>query len=257
MSGAGLSDITGKFCAPYTVHWTCDTYALANGTGASVTQQGGKSWFFITADYAFGHALERDTSQSIEKSGGKVLGAVRSPLNTPDYSSFLLRAQASKSDVIGLGMTGSDATNAIKQAAEFGIVSVGQRLAGLLLFLNDIHSLGLQSAQGLITTVPFYWDMNDETRAFAKRFMARHKGAAPDFAQAGVYGSTMFYLQAIKAASTDDPDVVMAKMRETSINDFMTKNGILRPDGRVVRDMYLTEVKEPGESSGECLLVKK
>lgn len=255
MSAPASSDITGKFCSPYTVHWTYDTYALAKGTGTAVTKQGGDSWFFITADYAFGHALERDTTTAVEKNGGKVLGAVRAPLNTPDYSSFLLQAQASKAKVVGLAMAGNDVTNAIKQSAEFGI-SKSQRLAGLLLFLSDVHSLGLKTAEGLTITVPFYWDMNDRTRAFAKRFMAKHNGAAPDFPQAGVYGATMFYLQAIKAAGTDDPDKVMAKMRETPINDFMTKNGHLRKDGRVVRDMYLAEVKKPSESSGPWDLLK-
>jgi len=256
LSGPASSDLTGKSCSPYTVHWTYDTYALAKGTGTSVTKQGGDSWFFITADYAFGHSLERDTTKAIERNGGKVLGSVRSPLNTPDFSSFLLRAQASKSKVVGLALAGNDVTNAIKQASEFGLTSSGQRLAGLLLFLTDVHSLGLQTAQGLTITVPFYWDMNEKTRAFAKRFMAKHKGAAPDFAQAGVYGATMFYLQAIKAAGTDDPDKVMAKMRETPVSDFMTTNGQLREDGRVVRDMYLAEVKKPSESSGPWDLLK-
>ncbi|MEY9178868.1 branched-chain amino acid transport system substrate-binding protein [Bradyrhizobium sp. USDA 326] len=256
MSGPASSDLTGKSCSPYTVHWTYDTYALAKGTGTAVTKQGGDSWFFVTADYAFGQALERDTTKAVEANGGKILGSVRSPLNSPDFSSFLLRAQASKARVVGFALAGNDVTNAIKQASEFGLVSSGRHLAGLLLFLADVHALGLQTAQGLTITVPFYWDMNDETRAFAKRFMARHNGSAPDFAQAGVYGATLFYLQAIKEAGTDDPDEVMAKMREMPINDFMTKNGRLREDGRVVRDMYLAQVKKPSDSSGSWDLLK-
>ncbi len=256
MSGPASSDITGKFCSPYNVHWTYDTYALAKGTGTNVTKQGGSTWYFVTADYAFGQALERDTTKAVEQNGGSVIGSVRSPLNSADFSSFLLRAQASKAKVVGLALAGSDVSNAVKQAAEFGLVASGQRLAGLLLFLTDVKSLGLSTAQGLTITVPFYWDMNDETRAFAKRFMERHKGAAPDYAQAGVYSAVTGYLKAIKDAGTDDPDQVMAKLRATPINDFMTKNGKIREDGRLVRDFYLTEVKKPSESKGPWDLLK-
>lgn len=248
MSGPASSDLTGSSCSPYSVHWTYDTYALAHGTGSAVTKQGGDSWFFLTADYAFGHAFERDTSAAVVAAGGSITGSVRAPLNTADYSSFLLRAQASKAKVIGLATAGGDTTNAIKQAAEFGVGTGSQRLAGLLLFINDIHALGLNVAQGLTITIPFYWDQNEETRAFSKRFMARNNGTAPNIVHAGVYAETMFYLKAIQAAGTDEADVVMEKMRETPINDFMTKNGYLRKDGRVIRDMYLAQVKTPAES---------
>jgi branched-chain amino acid transport system substrate-binding protein len=247
MSGPASSDLTGKACSPTGVAWTYDTYALAHGTGGALVKQGGDSWFFITADYAFGHALERDTSEVVTQAGGKVLGAVRAPLNSPDFSSFLLQAQASKAKIVGLANAGGDTINSIKQAAEFGIVEGGQRLAGLLVFISDIHSLGLQTAQGLVLTSAFYWDQNDETRAWAKRFMAETK-KVPTMTQAGVYGEVTHYLKAIEAAKTDDAKTVMAKMRELPINDFMTKNGKLREDGRVMRDMYLFQVKAPSES---------
>jgi branched-chain amino acid transport system substrate-binding protein len=249
MSGPASSDLTGKACSPYGVAWTYDTYALAHGTGGALVRQGGDSWFFITADYAFGHALERDTSEAITAAGGKVLGAVRAPLNTSDFSSFLLQAQASNAKVIGLANAGGDTINAIKQASEFGIVAGGQKLAGLLVFLTDVHSLGLKTAQGLTITSAWYWDKDDPSREFAKRFMAKNpNGMPPTYTQAGVYTEVAFYLKAIAAAGTDDADKVMAQMRSMRINDFMTKDGWLREDGRVMRDMYLEEVKSPAQS---------
>jgi branched-chain amino acid transport system substrate-binding protein len=250
MSGPASSALTGASCSPYGVHWTYDTYALGRGTGGAMVKQGGKTWFFITADYAFGYALEKDATDAIKAEGGKVLGGVRAPLNTSDFSSFLLQAQASKAQVIGLANAGGDTINSIKQAAEFGIVSGGQKLAGLLVFLTDVHSLGLKTAQGLVITTAYYWDMNDETRAFSNRFMKEpeSKGMPPTFTVAGVYTEVMHYLKAIKAAGTDNADAVMAKMREIPINDFMVKNGTLRIDGRVMRDMYLAQVKSPAES---------
>jgi branched-chain amino acid transport system substrate-binding protein len=249
MSGPASSDLTGKACSPYGVAWTYDTYALAHGTGGALVKQGGDSWFFITADYAFGHALERDTSEAVTSAGGKVLGSVRVPLNTSDFSSFLLQAQASNAKVIGLANAGGDTINSIKQASEFGIVAGGQKLAGLLVFLTDVHSLGLKIAQGLTITSAWYWDKDEPSREFAKRFMAKNpNGMPPTYTQAGVYTEVAFYLKAIAAAGTDDPDKVMAQMRGMRINDFMTKDGWLREDGRVMRDMYLEEVKSPVQS---------
>ena len=249
MSGPASSDLTGKACSPYGIHWTYDTYALAHDTGGALVRQGGDSWFFITADYAFGHALERDTGDAVKAAGGKVLGAVNAPLNTQDFSSFLLQAQASKAKVIGLANAGGDTINSIKQASEFGIVAGGQKLAGLLVFLSDVHSLGLKIAQGLTITSAWYWDKDDASRTFAKRFMARNPtGLPPTYIQAGIYTEVAFYLKAIQAAGTDDADKVVAQMRQMKINDFMTKDGWLREDGRVMRDMYLEEVKSPAES---------
>ena len=253
---AAASDLTGPKCSPYLAHWVYDTWALAHGTGGAMVKQGGDSWFFITADYAFGHALQRDTADVVTKSGGKVLGSVDVPLNTQDFSSFLLQAQSSKAKVIGLANAGGDTINSIKQAAEFGIVEGGQKIAGLLVFDTDVHSLGLKAAQGLQLTSPFYWDQNDETRAFSKRFQAR-VGRPPTFAQAGDYSAAHHYLEAVKAAGSKDPDKVMAKMRELPINDFMTKNGKLRIDGRVIRDLYLFEVKKPSESKSEWDIYKQ
>jgi branched-chain amino acid transport system substrate-binding protein len=247
ISGAASSDLTGKACSPTGVHWTYDTYALAHGTGAALVKQGGDSWFFITADYAFGHALQRDTADVVTKAGGKVLGSVDVPLNNADFSSFLLQAQQSKAKIIGLANAGGDTVNSIKQAAEFGIVSGGQRLAGLLVFVSDVNSLGLPTAQGLVLTEAFYWDQNDETRAWSKRFMEQIK-KPPTMVQAGVYGAVTHYLKAMAAAKTEDGPKVVAEMRELPINDFMTKNGKLREDGRVMRDMYLFQVKKPAES---------
>ena len=248
MSGPASSDLTGPKCSPVGIAWTYDTYALANGTGSALVKQGEDTWFFLTSDYAFGHALERDTAAAVTKAGGKVVGAVRHPLNNSDFSSFLLQAQASKAKVIGLANAGGDTINSIKQAAEFGIISGGQKLAGLLVFSTDVHSLGLKVAQGLVITSAFDWDQNDETRAFSKRFAARNGGTPPTYTQAGVYGEVSHYLKAIKAAGTDDTAKVNAEMRKIPINDFMTKNGSIRIDGRVMRDMYLMQVKKPEES---------
>jgi branched-chain amino acid transport system substrate-binding protein len=247
ISGAASSDLTGKACSPTGIHWTYDTVALANGTGSAVVKAGGDTWFFITADYAFGHALERDTGVVVTASGGKVLGQVRVPLNTPDFSSYLLQAQASKAKIVGLANAGGDTINSIKQAAEFGLVEGGQKLAGLLVFITDINSLGLKTANGLQLTSAFYWDQNDETRAWSKRFMEK-VNHAPTMVQAGVYGAVMHYLNAIKAIGSDDGLTVVKKMKETPINDFMTKNGKILDNGRVIRDMYLFEVKKPAES---------
>ena len=247
--GPASADITGPKCSPYAANWVYDTYALAHVTGGAVVKTGGDSWFFMTADYAFGHALERDTAAVVKEAGGKVLGDVKVPLNTPDFSSFLLQAQSSKAKIIGLANAGGDTINSIKQGAEFGVTAGGQKFAALLFFITDAHSLGLKTAQGLQLTAPFYWDMNDETRAWSKRFEAK-MGKKPSFTQAGVYSAMHAYLEAIKASGTKEPLKVMAKLRETPINDFMTKNGKLRIDGRLVRDMYLFEVKKPGESKG-------
>ena len=249
ISGAAASDLTSKACSPTSVHWTYDTVALANGTGAAVVKTGGDTWFFITADYAFGHALERDTAKVVEDSGGKVLGKVRAPLNTADFSSFLLQAQNSKAKIIGLANAGGDTINSIKQAGEFGIVEGGQKLAGLLVFISDIHSLGLQAAHGLQLTSAFYWDQNDETRSWSKRFFDKTK-REPTMVQAGVYGAIMHYLGAVKVTNSDDGLTVVKQMKATPVNDFMTKNGKIREDGTLVRDMYLFEVKKPSESRG-------
>jgi branched-chain amino acid transport system substrate-binding protein len=219
VSGAASSDLTGKACSPNTIHWTYDTWMLANGTGSAIVKTGGDTWFFITADYAFGHALERDTEAVVLKSGGKVLGKVRAPLNNQDFSSFLLQAQASKAKILGLANAGGDTTNSIKQAAEFGIVKGGQNLAGLLVFLTDIHALGLPTAQGLVVTNTFYWDTNDQTRAFAKRFAAVDKGIHPTMIHAGVYSAVTHYLKAIEALKSDDGTKVIAKMKEMPTDD--------------------------------------
>ena len=250
ISGAAASDLTGKACSPVGFHWTYDTYMLANGTGNALVKAGGDSWYFLTADYAFGHALERDTAAAVQAAGGKVLGQVRHPLNTADFSSFLLQAQASKAKVIGLANAGGDTINSIKQASEFGIVTGGQRLAGLLVFITDIHALGLKATQGLVLTESFYWDLNDETRAFSKRFMAKSGGKPPSMVQAGVYSAVMHYLKAVQAAGTDKTEAVAAKMRETKVNDFMSKDVEVRADGRVMRTAYLFQVKKPDESKG-------
>jgi len=246
VSGAASTPITGKNCTDLNVHYVYDTYALAVGTGKAVVKQGGDTWFFLTADYAFGHALEKDTSEVVIATGGKVLGSVRHPFPGSDFSSFLLKAQASGAKVIGLANAGADTQNAIKQAAEFGITPK-QSLAGLLMFISDIHSLGLKATQGMYLTEGFYWDVNDETRAWSKRFFEKHK-RMPTMVQAGVYSSTMHYLQAVKAAGTDDAKAVMAKMKQTPVNDFFAKNAKIRDDGRLVHDFYLLQVKKPQES---------
>jgi branched-chain amino acid transport system substrate-binding protein len=250
VSGAASSDLTGKACSPNTIHWTYDTWALANGTGSAIVKTGGDSWFFITADYAFGHALERDTEAVVIKNGGKVLGKVRHPLNTADFSSFLLQAQSSKAKIIGLANAGGDTTNTIKQAAEFGIVKGGQSLAGLLVFITDVHALGLPTAQGLIMTEAFYWDANDKTRAFAKRFAELDRGIHPTMVHAGVYAETLHYLKAVEALKSDDGTKVIAKMKEMPTDDPLFGKGTIRADGRKLHPMYLFEVKKPSESKG-------
>ena len=248
-NGPGSIRLTNEACGPYTVHYVFDTFAQANVTGLAAVKSGLDTWFFLTADYAFGQDLEKDTTNVVLKSGGKVLGSVRHPLNTSDFSSFLLQAQSSKAKVIGLANAGGDTVNAIKQGAEFGITKGGQKMSPLLAFITDIDSIGLDTAQGLLLAEAFYWDMNDETRAFSKRFMERVK-RPPTSAQAGVYSSVTHYLQAVKAAGTTDPAPVMKIMKETPINDFFAKNGRIREDGRMVHDMYLFEVKKPSESKG-------
>ena len=246
----GSSDITGKFCNPYTVHWVYDTSALANVTGSAIVKGGGKDWFFITADYAFGYALERDASAVVTKFGGKVLGDIKHPINTSDFSSFLLQAQDSKAQVIGLANAGGDTVNTIKQAAEFGIVKKGQKLAALLGFVSDVHSLGLERAQGLRLTEAFYWDLNDKTRAFSKRFAAKNKGKMPTSVQAGFYSAALAYLNAVKAVGTDNPEKIMAYFKSTKWNDPIFGPSYVRADGRNMHDMYLFEVKTPAESKG-------
>ncbi len=248
-STGGTSDLTGKACTPNTIHWTYDTWMLAHGTGSAVVKSGGDSWFFLTADYAFGHALERDTSEVVKASGGKVLGDVKVPLNTQDFSSFLLQAQSSKAKIIGLANAGADTINSIKQAAEFGIVKGGQKMAGLLVFISDIHGLGLQTAQGLQMTETFYWDMNDSTRAWSKRFGALHGGKMPTMVQAGVYSGLLHYLKAVDALQNDsDGAKVVAKMKELPTDDPLFGKGSIRADGRKIHPAYLFEVKKPSES---------
>src|SRR5438309_2421964 len=246
-NGPATIALTNEQCGPYTVHYTYDTFGQANVTGLAAVKSGLDTWFFLTADYAFGQALEKDTTNVVLKNGGKVLGSVRHPLNTSDFSSFLLQAQASKAKVIGLANAGGDTVNAIKQAAEFGLMKGGQKVAPLLVFVTDIDSIGLETAQGLLLSEAFYWDLNDDTRAFSKRFMERVK-RVPTSAQAGVYSSVTHYLKAVKAAGSTDPAAVMKIMKETPINDMFAKNGKIRDDGRMVHDMYLFEVKKPSES---------
>ena len=247
MSGPASTLVTNEQCNDVTVHYTYDTYALANGTAKAVTQQGGKSWFFLTADYAFGHSLEKDSAAVVTANGGTVVGSVRHPFPGSDFSSFLLKAQSSGAQVIGLANAGADTTNAIKQAAEFGITPK-QSLAGLLMFITDVHALGLKNTQGMYLTTGFYWDRDDETRAWSKRYFERQK-KMPSMVQAGQYSSVYHYLKAIKAVGTDDTAKVMAQMKNTPINDFFAKNGKIRDDGRMVHDMYLVQVKKPAEST--------
>ncbi|WP_459617000.1 ABC transporter substrate-binding protein [Bordetella sp. 2513F-2] len=254
-AGSASSNLTGKSCSPYGVHYVYDTYALAHGTGRAVTRAGGDTWFFITADYAFGHSLERDTQAVIEENGGRVLGQVRAPLSSPDFSSYLLQAQASRAKVIGLANAGTDTQNAVRQASEFGITQSGQALATLLVFLHDIKGLGLQAAQGLQFTTGFYWDRNDEVRKWSQRYFERQK-SMPSMVQAGAYSATLHYLNAVQAVGSDEADAVAAKMKETPINDFYAKNGKIRADGRMVYDMYLAQAKTPAESKGDWDLLK-
>ena len=250
-SGAASSDLTGKACSPNTVHWTYDTYALAQGTGGAMVKAGGDSWFFLTADYAFGHALERDASEVITKNGGKVVGAVRTPFPGTDFSSFLLQAQASKAKIIGLANAGSDTINSIKQASEFGITRGGQNLAALLAFITDVHALGLPTAQGLIMTEAWYWDLNDANREFSKKFAPQFKGVHPTMVHAGVYSAVTHYLKAVEALKSDaDGKAVVAKMKEMPTDDKLFGKGTVRADGRKIHPMYLFEVKTPAESKG-------
>jgi len=248
ISAPASSDFTGKACSPTGFHFTYDTYALANGTAKALVKQGGDTWFFITADYAFGHALERDTSAFVVAGGGKVLGSVKVPLNTNDFSSALLQAQVSKAKVIGLANAGTDTINAIKQSAEFGIVRGGQRLAGLLVFITDVQALGLQTAQGLVITNSFYWDLTDKTRAWTQRYMAQSDGRVPTMIHAGTYSGVLHYLRAAKAANGTDPKIIAAKMHEMPVNDMYNDDVRIRPDGRVLHKMFLMQVKSPAES---------
>ncbi len=251
VSGAAASDLTGPKCSPNTIHWTYDTWALANGTGKAIVKTGGDTWFFLTADYAFGHALERDTAAVVEKNGGKVLGKVRHPFPGTDFSSFLLQAQASKAKIIGLANAGGDTINSIKQAAEFGIVKGGQKLAGLLVFISDVKALGLPIAQGLIFTEAWYWDANDVNREFAKKFAAQNKGIYPSMIHAGVYSAVTHYLKAVEALKSDaDGKAVVAQMKATGTDDKLFGKGTIRADGRKIHDMHLFEVKKPEESKG-------
>ena len=247
LNGPGAARITNEACTPVSIHYTYDNYALSHGTGAAMVKAGYDTWFFLTADYAFGHDLEQNTSAVVKASGGQVLGGVRVPLNNPDFSSALLQAQSSKAKVVGLADAGADTTNAVKQAAEFGIVRGGQKLAGLLVFINDINTLGLEVAQGMLLTNAFYWDRNEELRAWSQRYFQR-MNRMPNMAQAGIYSATTHYLKAVQAAGTDDTKAVMEKMRSAPINDFFVKDGKIREDGRMVHAMYLYEVKKPSES---------
>jgi len=249
-TASATSDLTNAQCSPNTIHWLYDTYMLANGTGKALVKAGGDSWYFLTADYAFGHALERDTGNVVKETGGKVLGAVRHPLNSSDFSSFLLQAQASKAKVVGLANAGGDTTNSIKQAAEFGIVSGGQKLAGLLLFITDVHALGLKTAQGLNFTETFYWDMNDQTRAFSKRFLEKHKKSPPTMVHAGNYSTVLHYLKALEALGGNPHDgvKVIEKMKSMETDDPLFGKGSIQPNGRKLHPAYLFEVKKPEES---------
>src|SRR4030088_1879132 len=245
-TGAATSDLTNAQCSPNTIHWVYDTYMLANSTGQALVKAGGDTWYFLTADYAFGAALERDTTAVVVKSGGKVLGTVKHPLNSSDFSSFLLQAQASKAKIVGLANAGGDTTNSIKQAAEFGIVKGGQKRAGLLLTLAEVHGLGLEASQGLVLTEGYYWDRDDKSRDFAERFFKR-TGRMPNMIQAGTYSATLQYLKAVKAAGTKDTEAVAAKLKELPVDDLFAKGKVL-PNGRFVHDLYLFEVKKPSES---------
>jgi branched-chain amino acid transport system substrate-binding protein len=249
-STAATTALTNEKCSPTGVHWTYDTYALANGTGNALVQQGAKKWFFITADYAFGHSLEANTGNAVASAGGEVIGGIRAPFPNNDFSSYLLQAQGSGADVIAFANTGGDFVNALKQAQEFGITQSGQKIAGLLVFLTDVHSLGLEATQGLTITTGWYWDQDEDSRAWADRFAERHEGKRPTMVQAGVYSAVSHYLKAIDAAGTDDGKTVVDKMKEIPVNDMFAKNGTIRADGRMVHDMKLVEVKSPSESTG-------
>ncbi len=258
-TGAGTADLTGSQCSPNTIHWVYDTVALANGTGGAMVKRGGNTWFFLTADYVFGQTLQRDTTNVINKNGGKVVGSVKTPFPTADFSSFLLQAQGSGAKVIGLANAGADTINAIKQAGEFGITEGGQALAGLLVFSSDVHSLGTKVAQGLVLTEPFYWDLNDQTRAFSDRFSKQMKnGSKPTSNHAGVYSDVLHYLKAVaELKSTTDGVATVNKMKAMPTDDPLFGKGVVRADGRKIHDMYLFEVKKPAESKGEWDLYKK
>jgi branched-chain amino acid transport system substrate-binding protein len=245
--GAGTTRLTNEDCSPYTVHYAYDTYALANGTAKTVTQQGGNTWYFMTADYVFGHSLEKDATEVINANGGKVIGAVRHPLNASDFSSFIVQAQASKAKIIGLANAGNDMINTLKTARDFGLNKGDQRFAGMLININDTHSMGLEVAQNMLLTEGFYWDRTDESRTFSKRYFEVAK-KMPNMIHAGVYSAVTNYLKAVQAAGTDEADSVMTKLKSTKINDFYASNGVIREDGRMVHDMYLVEVKKPSES---------
>jgi branched-chain amino acid transport system substrate-binding protein len=247
LNGPGTTRLTNENCAPQTVHYAYDTYALGTATGRAVTEAGGRSWFFLAADYTFGAELERDTAEAVKAAGGKVLGDIRHPLNTQDFSSFLLPAQASKAEIVGLANAGKDTVQAVKQAGEFGLTKSGQKLAALLMYDTDVHTIGLETAQGMLTASAYYWDRTDASRQFSKRYFDR-AGKMPNMSQAGVYSSTMHYLEAVKAAGTTDTAAVMKKMKDAPINDFYAAGGWIREDGRMVHDFYLVEVKKPQES---------
>jgi branched-chain amino acid transport system substrate-binding protein len=249
-SGAGSTDLTGKSCTPNTIHWTYDTFALANGTGRALVAEGLDTWFFITADYEFGHSLEENTTKVVEAAGGKVLGSVRHPFPGQDFSSFLLQAQASGAKVIGLANAGGDTVNTIKQANEFGIVQGGQTLAGLLIFITDVHALGLETAQGLVLTEAFYWDLNDDTRAWSERFAERHGGNMPTMVHAGVYSGVLHYLKAVEATGGKETEALMSWMKGNPTSDPLFGEGEVRADGRKIHDMYLFRVKAPDASKG-------
>jgi branched-chain amino acid transport system substrate-binding protein len=255
ISGAASSSLTNEYCSPNHIHWTYDTYALANGTAKAVIQNGGKTWYMLTADYAFGHSLASDITKVVKEGGGQVLGEVRHPFPTNDFSSYMLQAQGSGAEVIALANAGSDTVNALKTASEFGVTQSGQKLAGMVVFLNDIHAMGLNVTQGLMLTTGWYWDMNDETHTWSNRYFERF-GRMPSMAQAGVYSATMHYLNAVKATGSDTTSTVRAKMAETPVNDMFAKGGKIREDGRMVHDMYLVQVKTPAESKGEWDLYK-
>ncbi|MCG6538772.1 ABC transporter substrate-binding protein [Pseudomonas sp. KSR10] len=255
ISGAAASSITNEYCSPSHIHWTYDTFALANGTANAVLKDGGKSWFILTADYAFGHAMEADITKVVEAEGGSVVGTVRHPFPSSDFSSYILQAQGSGADVVALANAGADTVNSLKTASEFGVTQSGQKLAGMVVFLNDIHAMGLDVTQGLMLTTGWYWDMNEESRAWAKRYYDR-VGRMPGMVPAGIYSATMHYLNAVKETGSDDAQVVRAQMAKTPINDMFAKNGSIREDGRMVHDMYLVKVKTPAESKGEWDLYK-
>ncbi len=255
VSGSAASSITNEHCTPNHIHYVYDTYPLANGTASAIVKEGGKSWFILTADYAFGHSLEADVTKVVEENGGKVVQTLRHPFPTPDFSSFILQAQGSGADVVALANAGADTTNAINTAGEFGLTQSGQTLAALLLFLTDVHALGVDAAQGIQLTTGWYWDMNDETRAWSDRFLEK-TGVRPTMVHAGIYSSTIQYLKAIEATDSDEAQTVRKQMMDTPINDMFATNGRIREDGRMVHDMYLAQVKTPAESKGEWDLYK-